>query len=175
MESNAMADPVVTICLSWSQATFLQANLSRQAATTRQAMTQPGLETDRHRALGSRAIVLEIVDDALRSAMLEGSSSTRKSARGVEAVARPQAQQPVPDCARPADIDPQIVARVGPARLAARHRSQLPPPADLAILALAPAPAPSAPAAGCAREDRIKRCPSNAWLHAILGERYVVG
>jgi hypothetical protein len=92
-ESNTMSDDVVTVRLTRKQASFLQANLSLLAATTRQAMTRPGLEPERRTALGSRATSLESIEDAVRSAMLEMPNSTRKSARGVEVVARPAAQR----------------------------------------------------------------------------------
>jgi hypothetical protein len=94
-----MSDDVVTVRLSRNQAAFLQANLSMLATTTRRAMSQPGLELHRHMALGSRAIVLESTEDAVRSAMLEVPNSTRKSARGVEAT-NPRMQRQIPEFAR---------------------------------------------------------------------------
>jgi hypothetical protein len=84
-----MSDDVVTVRLSRNQAAFLQANLSLLATTTRQAMSRPGLEPQRHLALGSRAIALESTEDAVRSAMLEVPASARKSARNGEVAARP--------------------------------------------------------------------------------------
>jgi hypothetical protein len=81
-----MSDKVATIRLSRSQAVFLQGNLSLLATTTRQAMARPRLEPERHLALGSRAFVLESIEDAVRSAMMDVPNTTRKSAHGVEAV-----------------------------------------------------------------------------------------
>jgi hypothetical protein len=83
-----MSDDVITVRMSKKHAAFLQANLSFLASSTRQAMTRPGIEVERRSALGSRASLLENIEDAVRSAMLEMPLSTRKSARGVEAVAR---------------------------------------------------------------------------------------
>ncbi len=83
-----MSDDVITVRLPQKHAAFLQANLSYLATTTRQAMTRPGIEAERRTALGSRASLLETIEDAVRGAMLEVPHSTRKSARGVEAVAR---------------------------------------------------------------------------------------
>ncbi len=89
-----MSDDVVTVRLSRKQAGFLQANLSMLATTTREAMTRPGLPPERRTALGSRATLLESIEDAVRGAMLEVPNSTRKSARGVEVVPRPPAPPP---------------------------------------------------------------------------------
>jgi hypothetical protein len=83
-----MSDDVITVRLPQKHAAFLQANLSMLAATTRQAMTRPGIEAGRRTALGSRASLLETIEDAVRGAMLEMPNTTRKSARGVEVVAR---------------------------------------------------------------------------------------
>jgi hypothetical protein len=83
-----MSDDVITVRLPQKHAAFLQANLSMLAATTREAMTRPGIEAGRRTALGSRASLLETIEDAVRGAMLEMPSTTRKSARGVEVVAR---------------------------------------------------------------------------------------
>ncbi len=83
-----MSDDVITVRLPQKHAEFLQANLSMLASTTRQAMTRPGIEAGRRSALGSRASLLETIEDAVRGAMLEMPSMTRKSARGVEVVAR---------------------------------------------------------------------------------------
>jgi hypothetical protein len=83
-----MADDIITVRLPQKHAAFLQANLSFLASTTRQAMTRPGLESGRRTALGSRASLLETIEDAVRGAMLEVAHSTRKSARGVEVAAR---------------------------------------------------------------------------------------
>jgi hypothetical protein len=51
-------------------------------------MMRPGLEAERRTALGSRATLLETIEDAVRGALVEVPQSTRKSARGVEIVAR---------------------------------------------------------------------------------------
>lgn len=83
-----MSDDVITVRLPQKHAAFLQANLSLLATTTRQAMTRPGIEAERRTALGSRASLLETIEDAVRGAMLELPQTTRKSARGVEMVAR---------------------------------------------------------------------------------------
>jgi len=83
-----MSDDIITVRLPQKHAAFLQANLSVLAATTRQAMTRPGIEAGRRIALGSRASLLETIEDAVRGAMLEMPNTTRKSARGVEVVAR---------------------------------------------------------------------------------------
>jgi hypothetical protein len=83
-----MSNDIVTVRLPRRHAAFLQANLAVLATTTRQAMTRPGLEAERRVALGSRASLLETIEDAIRSAMLEMPQTTRRSARGVEVVAR---------------------------------------------------------------------------------------
>ncbi len=90
-----MSDDVVIVRLSRNQAAFLQANLSLLATTTRHAMSQPGLKPERHMALGSRALVLESTEDAVRSAMLEVPNGTRKNPRGEVVVAHPHAQRPM--------------------------------------------------------------------------------
>lgn len=84
----SVSDDIITVRLPQKHAEFLQANLSMLASTTRQAMTRPGIEATRRSALGSRASLLETIEDAVRGAMLEMPSMTRKSARGVEVVAR---------------------------------------------------------------------------------------
>ena len=83
-----MSDDVITVRLPRKQAAFLQANLSQLAISTRQAMTRPGQDAERRSALIHRAALLETIEDAVRSAMLEVASDTRRSARGVEVVAR---------------------------------------------------------------------------------------
>jgi hypothetical protein len=83
-----MSNDMITIRLPQKHAAFLQANLAVLATTTRQAMTRPGLDAERRTALGSRASLLETIEDAVRSAMLEMPQNTRRSARGVEMVAR---------------------------------------------------------------------------------------
>jgi hypothetical protein len=81
-------DDVITVRLPQKHAAFLQANLSQLASSTRAAMTRPGIEADRRTALGSRASLLETIEDAVRGAMIEPPAAVRKSARGVESVAR---------------------------------------------------------------------------------------
>jgi hypothetical protein len=88
MRIALMTDDIITVRLPQKHAAFLQANLSLLASSTRQAMTRPGIEAERRTALGSRASLLETIEDAVRGAMLEMPHNTRKSARGVEVVAR---------------------------------------------------------------------------------------
>jgi hypothetical protein len=76
-----MSDDVITVRLPQKHAAFLQANLSLLATTTRQAMTRPGLEAERRTALGSRATLLETIEDAVRGAMVEVPERARKSPR----------------------------------------------------------------------------------------------
>jgi hypothetical protein len=83
-----MSDDVITVRLPQKHAAFLQANLSFLATSTRQAMMRPGIEAARRTELNSRASLLEMIEDAVRGAMLELPQSTRKSARGIEVVAR---------------------------------------------------------------------------------------
>jgi hypothetical protein len=83
-----MPNDIITVRLPQKHAAFLQANLAVLATTTRQAMMRPGLEAERRTALGSRATLLETIEDAVRGALVEVPQSTRKSARGVEIVAR---------------------------------------------------------------------------------------
>lgn len=66
-----MSNDVITVRLPQKHAAFLQANLSALATTTRQAMTRPGVEAERRAALGSRATLLETIEDAVQSAMHE--------------------------------------------------------------------------------------------------------
>jgi hypothetical protein len=83
-----MSDDVITVRLPQKHAAFLQANLSFLATSTREAMMRPGIEASRRSALNSRAALLETIEDAVRGALLELPQATRKSARGVEVVAR---------------------------------------------------------------------------------------
>jgi hypothetical protein len=83
-----MSDDIITVRLPQKHAEFLQANLALLANSTRLAMTRPGIESQRRTALGIRASLLETIEDAVRGAMLELPQSTRKSARGMEVVAR---------------------------------------------------------------------------------------
>jgi hypothetical protein len=158
-----MADDIVAISLSSSQAAFLQANLRQLATITRQAMARPGLEPERHKALHSRAIVLEITDDAVRSAMLE--VGTCKSRRGVEAGASPRSGG---RGAQPADdrvelrVEPYVRPRIVPSVIAA-----IPAPSN--------APPHSARPAGGGGNGRIHRCRSNAWLSAFVSQGGVPG
>ncbi|WP_428536559.1 hypothetical protein [Rhodopila sp.] len=84
-----MSSEVITVRLSQKHAAFLQANLAVLATTTRQAMTRPGVEPDRRVALGSRAALLETIEDAVHGALLEDSQNARK------ATARPDVRQTV--------------------------------------------------------------------------------
>ncbi|MEA2740141.1 MAG: hypothetical protein QOH05_3448 [Acetobacteraceae bacterium] len=75
-----MSTDIITVRLSHKNAAFLQANLTALATATRQAMTRPGLEAGRRAALGSRACLLETIEDAVHSALLELPQETRKGA-----------------------------------------------------------------------------------------------
>jgi hypothetical protein len=79
---------VVVIRLSQKHAAFLQANLSMLATTTRQAMTKPGLESERRTALASRAVLLETIEDSVRGAMVEVQQGPRKMMPRVDMVAQ---------------------------------------------------------------------------------------
>lgn len=83
-----MNDEIVLVRLSRNQASFLQANLSLLASSTRQAMTRPGIEMERRQALVSRAAVLEKIEDTVLSAMLDAPEKVRRSNRGVESTPR---------------------------------------------------------------------------------------
>jgi hypothetical protein len=83
-----MSDEVNTVRISHKNAAFLQANLSALAITTRQAMSRPGLEMERRSALASRALLLETIDDAVRSALLDTQQDKRKTVRKVEIAGR---------------------------------------------------------------------------------------
>jgi hypothetical protein len=83
-----MSDGVVVLRLSQKQATFLQANLALLATTTRQAMNRPGLESERRTALGSRAVLLETIEDSVRGAMLETPQAMRKLSPRVDMAAQ---------------------------------------------------------------------------------------
>jgi hypothetical protein len=87
-----MSDDVITVRLPQKHAAFLQANLSLLASTTRQAMARPGIEAERRTALGSRAFLLETIEDAVRGAMVELPERMRRSARGMEVVRMPRPQ-----------------------------------------------------------------------------------
>ena len=73
-----MSSEVITVRLSQKHAAFLQANLAVLATTTRQAMARPGVEPERRVALGSRAALLETIEDAVHGALLEESQHLRK-------------------------------------------------------------------------------------------------
>jgi hypothetical protein len=75
---------VITVRLSQKHAAFLQANLSALATATRQAMTQPGLKSERRTALGNRAFLLETIEDAVHSALLEVPREARETTAGAE-------------------------------------------------------------------------------------------
>jgi hypothetical protein len=81
-------DDIVLIRLSRTQASFLQANLSLLASSTRQAMARPGINMERRQALVSRAAVLERIEDTVQSAMLDGPEKGRRGNRGIEAPPR---------------------------------------------------------------------------------------
>ena len=74
-----MSNDIVTVRLSRKHAAFLQANLSVLATTTRQAMTRHGVELERRSALASRAALLEAIDDAVHSALLESAQEVRRT------------------------------------------------------------------------------------------------
>ena len=76
-----MPDDVITVRLPQRHAAFLQANLSLLATTTRQAMTRPGLRADRRAALGTRAFLLETIEDAVHGALLEPNNSRNGTER----------------------------------------------------------------------------------------------
>jgi hypothetical protein len=79
-----MSDGIITVRITQKHATFLQANLAALASATRQAMTRPGLEAARRTTLGSRAVLLETIEDAVRGALVEVPQGARKSGRGPE-------------------------------------------------------------------------------------------
>jgi hypothetical protein len=79
-----MSNDVITVRLPQKHAAFLQANLAVLATTTRQAMTRPGLEAERRVALGTRASLLETIEDAVHGAMLEQPRDPSKSGRRTE-------------------------------------------------------------------------------------------
>lgn len=74
-----MSSEVITVRLSQKHAAFLQANLAVLATTTRQAMTRHGVEPERRVALGSRAALLETIEDAVHGALLEELQNARKA------------------------------------------------------------------------------------------------
>jgi hypothetical protein len=74
-----MSNDVITVRLPSKHAAFLQANLSMLATTTRQAMTRPGLDAERRAALSNRACLLEAIEDAVHSALIEPQDDSRKS------------------------------------------------------------------------------------------------
>jgi hypothetical protein len=88
MGFKSMSDGIINVRITEKNAAFLQANLSALATATRQAMTRPGLEAARRSALGSRAVLLETIEDAVRGALVEVPQSTRKTARAPEAAIR---------------------------------------------------------------------------------------
>ena len=73
-----MSSEVITVRLSQKHAAFLQANLAVLATTTRKAMMGPGVEPERRVALGSRAALLETIEDAVHGALLEESQHLRR-------------------------------------------------------------------------------------------------
>jgi hypothetical protein len=169
-----LSDELVVLRLSRDQAAFLQMSLCRLAITTRQAMAQPRLEPERHKALACRAVVLEITDDAVRSAMLEVPNSTRKSARGVETVTCARLALPAarnsPERPRPALMQTRSDAEPADAEVVPKNSPGRAPP----VLHMIPA-SRSASLVDGARRGRIQRTPSNAWFSAFVGERREAG
>ena len=169
-----MSDHIVALRLSRKQAAFLQASLSQLALTTRQAMTNPGIDPERRSALTRRAVVLEITDDAVRSAMLETPNTTRKSARGVETLVRARRDE-APDVTHHGSERQQVVPLRG-------RRETRPEAAAVVSNSFSPSassvfrPMPDAGAERnqslpeTARRERVVRTRSNAWLSAFIGE-----
>jgi hypothetical protein len=91
--SNSMSDGTITVRISQKHATFLQANLAALATATRQAMTRPGLEAGRRTTLGSRAVLLETIEDAVRGALVEVPQALRKTGRSPESAVRVENQR----------------------------------------------------------------------------------
>lgn len=89
-----MSDGIITVRISQKHATFLQVNLAALATATRQAMTRPGLEAARRTTLGSRAVLLETIEDAVRGALVEVPQAARKTDRGAEMAIRTDNQRP---------------------------------------------------------------------------------
>lgn len=85
-----MTDEIVNVRMPRAQASFLQANLSLLASNTRQAMTRPGIESGRRKALGDRAVLLERIEDAVFGAMLDGPEKSRKTNPKIELVTHPR-------------------------------------------------------------------------------------
>jgi hypothetical protein len=90
-----MSDNVITVRISQKHASFLQANLAALATATRQAMTQPGLELGRRSALGTRAVLLENIEDAVRGALVEVPQNARKAAGGAPITVPTENRRPV--------------------------------------------------------------------------------
>jgi hypothetical protein len=164
-ESRALSNGVVELRISRDQAAFLQANLNCMAMTTRRAMTQPGMEPERHAALIRRAFVLESADDAVRSAMLEVPNSTRKSARGVESLGRASRNQ-VASGTYQGDEDGQALPmRTG---FSAGSSTKVEPRRETTASVPREAPTITSPVNEI-RSSRMQRAPSNAWLSAFIG------
>jgi hypothetical protein len=164
-ESSALSNRVVELRISRDQAAFLQANLNCMAMTTRRAMTQPGMEPERHAALIRRAFVLESADDAVRSAMLEVPNSTRKSARGVESLDRGWRNQ-VASGTDQGDEDGQALPmRTG---FRAGSSTKVEPRRETTVSVPREAPTITSPVNEI-RSSRVQRAPSNAWLSAFIG------
>jgi hypothetical protein len=79
-----MPNDVITVRLPSRHAAFLQANLSALATATRQAMAGPGLRAERRTALSSRALLLETIEDAVHSALMERPQDARKGTAPME-------------------------------------------------------------------------------------------
>jgi hypothetical protein len=173
-----LSNSIVSLSLSRNQASFLQANLSQLALNTRQAMTQTGLERERHMALTRRAVVLEMMDDAVRSALLEVPNSTRKSARGIETSACARGGQASPVARHGGELPPGPIRtrpEIGPAdaKVAPKVGLRSAPP----VRRVTPTATPirNVPLVDVARSGRVLRVRSNEWLSAFLGERSEAG
>ncbi len=160
-----MSNRVVELRISRDQASFLQANLNSMAITTRQAMTQPGMEPERHAALIRRAFVLESADDAVRSAMLEMPNSTRKSARGVKSCGRGWHDQVADDTRQGDEHGQALPVRT---RFNAKTSARVEPRRETTAPVLRKAPTITSPV-NEVRSNRIQRARSNAWLSAFVG------
>jgi hypothetical protein len=172
-----LSDGFVALHLSRNQAAFLQVSLYRLAITTRQAMAQPGLDPERHKALVHRAVVLEITDDAVRGAMLEVPNSTRKSARGVKTLACSRLGQALPaarhgrERPRPVLMRTRSDAEPANTEVVSKDSPESAPPVLHLTPASTAASVRSASLVDGARRDRIQRTRSNAWLNAFVGGR----
>ena len=76
-----MSDEMVTVRLRRDHAKFLEANLTRMAEHTRDAMKPPRLTKERRDALYNRAILPEHIDDAICGAHAEGDLASEAGTR----------------------------------------------------------------------------------------------